>query len=78
MGQGTLGFPQRQYYENETAITAAYRQFIRDLAKQLSNDTSMIDQDVAEIYAFEKDIAQVRISSILYLLIILNLVLLDE
>ena len=78
MGQGTLGFPQRQYYENETAITAAYRQFIRDLAKQLSNDTSLIDQDVEEIYAFEKNIAQVRISSISYALKILGLVLLDK
>ena len=40
----------------------AYRQFIRDLAAALTNDTSMIDQDVKEIFAFEKTISKVRLS----------------
>lgn len=30
------------------------------LAKALTNDTSMIEQDVNEIFAFEKEIAKVK------------------
>ncbi|CAF0909442.1 unnamed protein product [Rotaria sordida] len=58
IGQGSLGLPQRQYYTNETNINIAYRQFMLNLAKALTNDTSMIDQDVKEIYEFEKNISK--------------------
>ncbi|UJR10830.1 hypothetical protein I4U23_015017 [Adineta vaga] len=58
VGQGSLGLPQRQYYANETDITIAYRQFMRSLASLLTNDTIMIDQDVDEIFEFERSIAQ--------------------
>ncbi|CAF2564816.1 unnamed protein product [Rotaria sp. Silwood2] len=58
IGQGDLGLPQRQYYVNETNITIAYRQFMSSLAEVLTNDTSMIDQDVKEIFDFEKNISK--------------------
>ncbi|CAF4830699.1 unnamed protein product [Rotaria sp. Silwood1] len=58
VGQGSLGLPQRQYYENETNITIAYRQFMFKLAEVLANDTSMIDQDVKDIFNFEKNISK--------------------
>lgn len=62
IGQGTLGLPQRQYYENETAITAAYRDFMKNLAIQLTNETlTSIDDDVREVFQFEKNISEVRI-----------------
>ncbi|CAF3932616.1 unnamed protein product [Rotaria sordida] len=56
--QGTLALLQRQYYANETNITIAYRQFIYSIAKALTNDTSMIDQDIKEIFDFEKNISK--------------------
>ncbi|CAF1200289.1 unnamed protein product [Rotaria sordida] len=56
--QGTLGLLQRQYYVNETNITIAYRQFMYSIAKTLTNDTSMIDQDIKEIFDFEKNISK--------------------
>ncbi|CAF2049942.1 unnamed protein product [Rotaria magnacalcarata] len=58
IGQSDIGLGQRQYYSNESKITIAYREFIRDLAKELSDDTSMVDTDVNEIFAFEKEIAK--------------------
>ena len=33
---------------------------MHDLATTLSNDTSMVDEDVADIFEFEKQIAKVR------------------
>ena len=50
---------------NDTApLVNAYRQFIRDFASLLANDAamnaSMIDQDVNDIYNFEKDISVVN------------------
>ncbi|CAF3718768.1 unnamed protein product [Adineta steineri] len=58
MGQGDLGLGQKQYYMSETPVTIAYRQFMTDVAKALTNDTSMIAQDVTDIFEFEKTIAQ--------------------
>ncbi|CAF3334120.1 unnamed protein product [Rotaria socialis] len=58
VGQASLGLLQRQYYENETNITIAYRQFVSNLARALTNDTSMIDQDVKEIFDFDKNISK--------------------
>ena len=60
IGQGDLALGQREYYLNETKITAAYRQLIGDLARTLSNDTSTVDQDVADVFQFEKQMAIVR------------------
>ena len=59
LGQGTLGLQETEYYNNETAITEAYRQFMRDLAAELSNDTSAITNDVRDMFLLEKAIAQV-------------------
>lgn len=61
LGQGTLGLQETEYYNNETAITEAYRQFMRDLAAELSNDTSAITNDVRDMFLLEKAIAQVGI-----------------
>ncbi|CAF3477996.1 unnamed protein product [Rotaria socialis] len=58
IGQSDIGLGQRQYYSNESKITVAYREFIRDLAKELSDNTSMVDTDVNDIFAFEKEIAK--------------------
>ena len=40
-------------------MTQAYRQFLTDLALMFSNDTKMIEQDVRDLYAFEKRISVV-------------------
>ncbi|CAF0761494.1 unnamed protein product [Rotaria sordida] len=58
IGQSDLALGQKQYYANETNITIAYRQLIRELAMALGNDTSMIDQDVSDIFEFEKNISK--------------------
>lgn len=60
IGQSDLGLEQRQYYFNESKHNVAYRQFIHDLATALTNDTTMIVNDVREIYEFEKKISLVR------------------
>ncbi len=60
LSQGNLGLQETEYYENETAITAAYRQFMTDLATALANDTRQIQTDVLDIYTFEKNISQVN------------------
>lgn len=36
-----------------------------NLAKALTNDTSMIDKDVEEIFEFEKNLSKVRLSHII-------------
>ncbi len=59
LGQGSLGLEDTDFYNNETAITAAYLQFMIDLATLLTNNTSAIQADVQDIYAFEKNISQV-------------------
>lgn len=58
LGQGDLGLESKDYYKTETPTTIAYRQFMRDLAKALATDTSMIEQDVTDMYEFEQNIAQ--------------------
>lgn len=40
-------------------MTVAYRQLIGDLARTLSNNTSTVDEDVADIFKFEKQMAVV-------------------
>ncbi|CAF3613336.1 unnamed protein product [Rotaria sp. Silwood1] len=55
--QSDIGLEQRTNYEN-LRITTAYQNFIRDLARALTNDTSTIDADVTEIYNFEKNISK--------------------
>jgi len=59
LGQGSLGLLETDYYNNETDITAAYRQFMTDLASALTNETSTIGTDVLLIYLLEKNISQV-------------------
>lgn len=58
IGQGSLGLPQRRYFENETDVTIAYRNLIRNLAKELSTSTTTIETDINEMFQFEKDISQ--------------------
>ncbi|CAF1247586.1 unnamed protein product [Adineta steineri] len=59
ISQGDLGLGEREYYMNESKITVAYRRYIFDLASVLSNDTSTIEQDVNDMYEFEKELAKV-------------------
>lgn len=61
VGQGDLGLGQRNYYVNDTPVNAAYQKFMRDLAMALANDTTMVEQDVKDMYAFEKNLAQVAL-----------------
>ncbi|CAF4125832.1 unnamed protein product, partial [Adineta steineri] len=58
ISQGDLGLGEREYYMNESKITVAYRRYIFDLASILSNDTSTIEQDVNDMYEFEKELAK--------------------
>ncbi len=39
----------------------AYQNFIQDLATALTNDTSTIEQDVKDIFEFEKNISMVSL-----------------
>ncbi len=61
IGQSSLGLKDRAYYLNESNVTRAYRQFIKDLSLLLTNDTSMIDNDVQQIFDFEKTLAKVYV-----------------
>ena len=54
-----MGLTDKDYYINDTDVNLAYRQFMNDLATVLANDTSAIVKDVADMYAFEKEISQV-------------------
>ncbi|CAF1185487.1 unnamed protein product [Rotaria sordida] len=58
IGRSVLGLDKQQYYFNETKMTNAYQRFITDVAIALSNNTSMIEQDVKYIFEFEKEIAK--------------------
>ncbi|CAF1121062.1 unnamed protein product [Rotaria sp. Silwood1] len=58
IGQGDLGLGERQYYTSETNITEAYRRFMRDLTTALANNPSWIDNDVDNIFEFEKKISE--------------------
>ena len=59
LGQGSLGLQEREYYENETDITLAYRQFMQNLASALTNETTDVASDVIAMFLFEKQISQV-------------------
>ncbi|CAF2099472.1 unnamed protein product [Rotaria magnacalcarata] len=63
IGQGDLGLGQKQYYTTETNITVAYRQFMRDIAKSLADDVSMVDIDINDMFDFEKTISEYHWSS---------------
>ncbi|CAF4177876.1 unnamed protein product [Adineta steineri] len=58
ISQSDLGLGEREYYMNESKITVAYRRYIFDLASILSNDTSTIEQDVNDMFEFEKELAK--------------------
>ena len=45
---------------NDTQINQAYRDYMKNLASALTNDTSMIGHDIIDMYEFEKTIAQVH------------------
>jgi hypothetical protein len=40
-------------------MTITYQQLMHDLVTLLSNDTSMVEQDIKEIFEFENQIVQV-------------------
>ena len=58
LGQSGLALGNRDNYFNDTAVTRVYQEFMRELARALTNDTSMIDNDVNDIYTFEQTIAR--------------------
>ncbi|CAF3189072.1 unnamed protein product [Rotaria socialis] len=77
IGQSDLGLLDRSYYVNESDVTKAYRQFIQNFALALATDRSMINNDVNDIFNFEKTIATfdfVRHLRRLYLLANVSLV----
>jgi hypothetical protein len=59
IGQSSLGLEDRSHYKYESDITVAYREFIREVALILTNRTLTIDEDINQIFEFEKTIAQV-------------------
>jgi len=60
LGQSSLALGDRSYYLNESNITRAYRELIKNVVLLLTNETlTTIDQDVEEIFQVEKRIAQV-------------------
>ncbi|CAF1051487.1 unnamed protein product [Adineta ricciae] len=64
VSQSDLALEQRTRYDNETSVTNAYRQFIYDLASLLTNvtNTTQLQQDVDDIFAFEKDISRYHLT----------------
>ncbi|CAF0906888.1 unnamed protein product [Adineta steineri] len=58
MDQSELGLEHPNFYIKENKVTKAYRQFIRNIAVELTNLTTMIDDDVVQIFEFEKHISQ--------------------
>jgi membrane metallo-endopeptidase-like protein 1 len=60
VGQGLLGLPSRHYFETDTNVTIAYQELMRTLATALmtTNDTSLFESDLQEMYNFEKNISQ--------------------
>ena len=58
ISQNGLALGDRNNYFNEINVTRAYRQFMRDLSLALTNDTSMIENDVNDTYTFEQTIAR--------------------
>ncbi|CAF1238637.1 unnamed protein product [Adineta steineri] len=58
ISQGDLGLGQREYSIHKSKITVAYQRYIFDLASLLSNDTLTIEQDVIDMYKFERKIAK--------------------
>ncbi|CAF0837890.1 unnamed protein product [Adineta steineri] len=57
VSQSDLALEQRSNYVGETKLNSAYQQFIRDFASTLTTDTTTIQQDVTDIYNFEKSIS---------------------
>jgi hypothetical protein len=43
----------------KSKVTEAYQEFIRNVAIQLTNLTSMIDNDIIDIFQFERKISKV-------------------
>lgn len=60
-----MGLTDKDYYINDTDVNRAYRQFMKDLATVLTNDTSAIETDVANMYTFEETISQVGLFTLL-------------
>jgi hypothetical protein len=79
IGHSDLGLGDRSYYPEETDVMIAYRQFMQDLARALTNATSTIDDDVNATFEFEKTIAMVTNFSCTYSSYYFpHIVLLDE
>jgi hypothetical protein len=55
-----VGLPQLLLQMNETEFPDAYRQFMKDIAMELGNDTSMTDTDVESVFNLDKEISQVN------------------
>ena len=66
ISQSSLALEDRSYYNSESDVTIAYRHFIRNLALSMSNTTSTIDDDVNDIFQFEKSISKVILLFDLY------------
>ncbi|CAF1105914.1 unnamed protein product, partial [Rotaria sordida] len=58
IAQGDLALSIRSIYESENPITIAYRQFMYEIVLALTNDTSMINDDVNATFELEKQIAK--------------------
>ncbi|CAF1440312.1 unnamed protein product [Adineta ricciae] len=58
VSQSSLGLVDRSYYMNDTQINQAYRDYMKNLASALTNETSMIEHDIIDMYDFEKQIAE--------------------
>jgi len=60
VSQSDLGLEQKSNYIGETKLNQVYRDFIRNLALLLTNDTTEIAKDIEDIYNFEKNISIVN------------------
>ncbi|CAF0819256.1 unnamed protein product [Rotaria sordida] len=58
IGQSDLILGIRSIYERESPITIAYRQCMHDIVLALTNDTSMINDDINAIFELEQRIAK--------------------
>ncbi len=60
VSQSDLALEQKSNYVGETKLNQVYQDFIRNLALLLTNNATMIAEDVEDIYNFEKNISIVN------------------
>lgn len=62
--QTNFGYPA--FYTKQSSLAKIYQQFMKDIVLLLTNEISMIDSDIQEIFHLEKQIIQVKSIDIIF------------